>query len=82
MFEGWDERARAEKDFGGEPLVEVTIGGPRGFAAWTPEQRRAAAVMGGKAAHAMGRAHEFTPGEAKIAGRKGGAATRVKRAGA
>jgi general stress protein YciG len=30
------------------------------------------ASKGGKAAHAQGRAHEFTPDEARTAGRKGG----------
>ncbi len=36
------------------------------------EQRRAIASLGGKAAHAMGRAHTYTREEAIIAGRKGG----------
>lgn len=44
----------------------------RGFAAMDPEQRRAIARKGGKAAHAHGTAHEFTSDEAQIAGRKGG----------
>jgi len=44
----------------------------RGFAAMSQEQRRAIASLGGKAAHAMGRAHTYTREEAKIAGRKGG----------
>ena len=38
----------------------------------SPEQRKAIASLGGKAAHAMGRAHTYTREEAKIAGRKGG----------
>lgn len=46
----------------------------QGFAALTAEQRAASASRGGKAAHASGRAHEFTSEEAKAAGRKGGAA--------
>jgi general stress protein YciG len=37
-----------------------------------PEQQREIAGKGGKAAHAQGRAHEFTPEEARAAGRKGG----------
>ena len=38
------------------------------------------ARKGGKAAQAMGVAHQFTPEEAKVAGRKGGLATRAKKA--
>lgn len=38
-----------------------------------PETRRAIASKGGKAAHAVGRAHEFTRDEARMAGRLGGA---------
>jgi hypothetical protein len=44
----------------------------RGFASLTPERRREVATLGGKAAHAKGTAHEFTPAEAQIAGHKGG----------
>jgi general stress protein YciG len=39
-----------------------------------PAQQRAIASKGGKAAHAQGRAHEFSSEEAKAAGRAGGAA--------
>jgi general stress protein YciG len=39
-----------------------------------PEKRRAIASKGGRAAHALGSAHEFTREEARIAGRKGGEA--------
>jgi len=38
----------------------------------TPEKRREIARLGGKAAHEKGRAHQFTPNEAREAGRKGG----------
>lgn len=44
----------------------------RGFASLPPEKRSAIASKGGKAAHAQGRAHEFTDEEAREAGRKGG----------
>lgn len=44
----------------------------RGFASMTPEKRREIARLGGKAAHEKGRAHQFTPNEAREAGRKGG----------
>jgi len=45
----------------------------RGFAAMSPEQRKEIASQGGKAAHAKGTAHQFTPEEARAAGKKGGA---------
>ncbi|HSU72913.1 MAG TPA: KGG domain-containing protein [Candidatus Binatia bacterium] len=46
----------------------------RGFAAMDPEKQREIASQGGKAAHERGTAHEFTPEEAREAGRKGGQA--------
>jgi general stress protein YciG len=47
---------------------------PGGFAGMDPEVQREIASKGGRAAHAKGLAHEFTPEEAREAGRKGGAA--------
>jgi hypothetical protein len=44
----------------------------RGFAAMDQSKQREIASRGGKAAHAQGRAHEFTADEARAAGRKGG----------
>ena len=44
----------------------------RGFASMDLERQREIASKGGKAAHAQGRAHEFTADEARAAGRKGG----------
>ena len=44
----------------------------RGFASMDLSRQREIASMGGKAAHDRGRAHEFTPAEAREAGRKGG----------
>ncbi len=44
----------------------------RGFASMDLAKQREIASKGGKAAHAQGRAHEFTPDEARSAGRKGG----------
>jgi general stress protein YciG len=44
----------------------------RGFATMDKEKQREIASKGGKAAHKMGRAHEFTPEEAREAGKKGG----------
>jgi general stress protein YciG len=46
---------------------------PRGFAAMDPAKVSEIARKGGKAAHAAGTAHEFTPEEARVAGKKGGA---------
>lgn len=46
----------------------------RGFASMDPTKQREIASKGGRAAHAKGTAHEFTPDEARVAGRKGGEA--------
>jgi general stress protein YciG len=46
----------------------------RGFAMMDPVKRQEVATLGGKAAQAKGRAHRFTPEEARAAGKKGGAA--------
>jgi uncharacterized protein len=54
----------------------VTRKTPRGFAAMDPQAQRAIAAKGGRAAHQKGTAHEFTSEEARIAGRKGGEASR------
>lgn len=50
----------------------------KGFASMKPEVRKKIASMGGKASHERGTAHEFTPDEAKKAGRKGGLANRSR----
>ena len=52
---------------------------PRGFAALTPDQRRALSQKGGRAASAAGTAHRFTREEAGTAGKKGGNAPHVRR---
>ena len=44
----------------------------RGFALFSDSRRSQVASLGGKAAHARGRAHKFTPDEARLAGKKGG----------
>jgi general stress protein YciG len=51
----------------------------RGFASMPAEKQREIASKGGKAAHQKGTAHEFTPDEARAAGRKGGQARRTNR---
>ena len=44
----------------------------RGFASMDRERQREIASKGGRAAHAKGTAHEWSSGEARLAGRKGG----------
>ena len=48
----------------------------RGFASMSPEKQREIASKGGRAAHEKGTAHEWTPDEARVAGRKGGQISR------
>lgn len=52
----------------------------RGFAAMSPQKQREIASKGGRAAHQKGTAHEFTPEEARIAGRRGGSIVSRNRA--
>jgi general stress protein YciG len=47
----------------------------RGFAGMDPSKQRAISSRGGKAAHAKGKAHEFSTEEAREAGRRGGLIT-------
>ncbi len=56
------------------------MGSKRGFSSMNPEKQREIASKGGKAAHEKGTAHEFSSEEARVAGRKGGAASRIRRA--
>ena len=51
----------------------------RGFAAMDPAVVREISRKGGKAAHAMGTAHQFNSEEAREAGKKGGAAMHANR---
>ncbi|MEA2701486.1 MAG: uncharacterized protein QOE22_195 [Candidatus Parcubacteria bacterium] len=46
-----------------------------------PGQQREIASKGGRAAHMKGTAHQFTPEEAREAGRKGGLSSRSSRSG-
>ena len=48
----------------------------RGFASMSAEKQREIASKGGQAAHAKGTAHEWSSGEARDAGRKGGMVSR------
>ncbi len=61
------------RDFQAQKQTEKSLNKiRRGFAAMSKEKQREIASKGGKAAHATGRAHEFTPAEAVEAGKKGG----------
>src|SRR5689334_7845641 len=51
----------------------------RGFASMDSTRQREIARKGGRAAHEKGKAHEFTPDEARAAGRKGGEKVSVNR---
>lgn len=51
----------------------------RGFASMSRERNREISSKGGKASHAAGTAHQFTPETAKIAGAKGGSSPKRKR---
>ncbi len=53
----------------------------RGFASMDPQRQKEIASLGGKAAHASGKAHEFNTAEAREAGRKGGRAGRRSASG-
>ena len=50
----------------------------RGFAAMDPERQREIASLGGKAAHAQGKAYRWTSGNCREAARKGGLAAGAK----
>ena len=56
------------------PNSDIPPRSNRGFASMDRDKQREIASRGGKAAHAQGRAHEFTTDEARAAGRKGGEA--------
>lgn len=51
----------------------------RGFKSMDKDKQRAIASKGGKAAHRKGTAHEWSPLEAREAGRKGGMATQRRK---
>jgi general stress protein YciG len=51
----------------------------RGFALLSKEEIQRIGRLGGKRAHALGKAHRFTEAEAALAGRKGGLASAKKK---
>jgi uncharacterized protein len=55
-----------------KPISDPPPRSTRGFGGMDPAKQRAISSKGGKAAHEKGTAHEFTPEEARSAGRKGG----------
>jgi general stress protein YciG len=57
----------------------MTTPNPRGFAGLSSERRSEIASMGGKTAHQLKKAHQFSSEEAQAAGRKGAAARAAKR---
>jgi uncharacterized protein len=59
-----------------EVAVDAVRKERRGFASMSPEKQREIASKGGRAAHEKGTAHEWTPDEARAAGRKGGQISR------
>ncbi|HKC80053.1 MAG TPA: KGG domain-containing protein [Gemmatimonadaceae bacterium] len=68
--------ARSDSGADSRATGSVSRKTPRGFAAMDPQAQRAIAAKGGRAAHQKGTAHEFTSEEARVAGRKGGEASR------
>jgi general stress protein YciG len=61
------------------PAMTTTDNKPRGFAALDRQRLIEIARKGGRAAHAAGTAHRFTPEEAREAGRRGGFASHARR---
>jgi uncharacterized protein len=51
----------------------------KGFACMDPDELRKWSAQGGRACHALGKAHEWTAVEASEAGKKGGATTSLDR---
>jgi uncharacterized protein len=57
---------------------EATMAGKRGFASMDPERQREIASMGGKHAHAIGKAHKYNTETGKVAGKMGGQRPRAR----
>jgi len=80
MHVGEREPESAEEDAEAQPEEPVPGSWRRGFAMLRPERRRLISSKGGRAAHKKGSAHQFTPEEARAAGKKGGQASAKSRA--
>jgi uncharacterized protein len=61
-----------EKDINQRKSDKPNRTSKRGFASMDPEKQKQIASKGGKAAHQLGVAHEWSSEEARVAGRKGG----------
>lgn len=72
--------ARRDDEAEAEANGDVSGGDSRGFASMDEQKQRQIASKGGKAAHEKGTAHEFTPDEARAAGKKGGEVVSQNRA--
>jgi general stress protein YciG len=78
-----DHAVSEPRPFGGETLsisAATGAGAKRGFAAMDPKRLQEIASKGGRAAHAQGRAHQFSSEEAREAGSRGGRAVSQDRA--
>jgi general stress protein YciG len=60
-------------------MASQSVTDTRGLASLDASRQREIASRGGQAAHRKGTAHEFTPEEARAAGRKGGMAISANR---
>ncbi|MEI8256596.1 MAG: KGG domain-containing protein [Deltaproteobacteria bacterium] len=61
------------------PVLDSNGKSRRGFAAMSASLQRELASRGGRASHAKGTGHEWDPGAARDAGKKGGVASGVSR---
>lgn len=80
-----NQNDRSQQSRSTSPSRSQDDGGGRsgqGFAGMDPERQREIAAEGGRAAHQKGTAHEFSPEEAREAGRKGGQASGSNRSNA
>jgi general stress protein YciG len=79
------QRLHSQPEFkaqnGDEAMSTSGVKQRRGFASMPSEKQREIASKGGRAAHVKGTAHEWTPDEARSAGRKGAQASRDGRGG-
>ena len=78
---GRSARASGGESAGGDESASSTRDSARGrsnrgFASMDRSKQREIASKGGRAAHARGTAHEWSSGEARDAGRKGGMVSR------
>jgi len=73
------EKSELQPDAPPAPIQAEPAVRRRGFAAMDRSLVQTIARKGGKAAHAAGRAHEFTSEEARVAGHKGGKASHARR---